>query len=181
MRSKLAVVLLLALGCAGAVQAASPDPDLPKPGVNWRYITLNDTTTTSKCVGDPRTPLCAVETIRACFLRRDDRLCMKVRDEPAFEHIKPFANSVDIVGIRYRVLSATRVGPPDIPKRAKTGRYAWLAGDVSMKVDIRQCRRTLANCNDPEPVEQFDVRKVDGRWKVIDWGASAYQWLEKEP
>ena len=46
----------------------------PKPA-RWRVMTMEDATSTSRCIGDPRTPLCAVETHTACFIRRQVRLC----------------------------------------------------------------------------------------------------------
>ena len=39
---------------------------------------ITQTEATSDCIGDPRTPMCAVETFVACFTRRDTSLCRKV-------------------------------------------------------------------------------------------------------
>jgi hypothetical protein len=41
----------------------------------WRTLTDSEETTTSKCIGKPVTPICAVETLNACFKRKQIELC----------------------------------------------------------------------------------------------------------
>lgn len=63
------------------VHAAEP---LPRPDARgqWRVITADDATTTSRCIGNPTTPACAIETHLACFVRRQQELCDKVHLVP---------------------------------------------------------------------------------------------------
>ena len=83
----LVAVLMLGLvstgHAGGEVAVSAPDANAdvlapptakPKPA-RWRIMTMEDATSTSRCIGDPRTPLCAVETLMACFIRRQVRLC----------------------------------------------------------------------------------------------------------
>jgi hypothetical protein len=69
-------VLLASLPSAWAGDRATWR-DLPAltPKGHPRIMTLSDETSTSKCIGKPVTPLCAVETKMACFLRGDPNLC----------------------------------------------------------------------------------------------------------
>lgn len=39
---------------------------------------ITQTNETSECIGDPRTPVCAVETLLACFIRQQRSLCETV-------------------------------------------------------------------------------------------------------
>ena len=51
----------------------------PNSGLNFdgsfRLMTRDDTTSTSKCIGNPVTPLCAIETHLACWARDNKELC----------------------------------------------------------------------------------------------------------
>ena len=51
--------------CAAAIIAVMPHASAQE----IRSITRTEAT--SQCIGDPRTPLCAVETLLACFTRHD--------------------------------------------------------------------------------------------------------------
>jgi hypothetical protein len=52
---------------SGSSLAQTPDPDLPAidPPGKGRVMTHDDLTSTSNCIGNPITPLCAVETVIA--------------------------------------------------------------------------------------------------------------------
>jgi len=88
----LLVVLLLCLSGSLSVRAAEPTPDsyprvqsragweasaaaqgLPPltPRKIWWTLGWNAKTTTSHCIGDPRSPLCAAETMMACEAQGD--------------------------------------------------------------------------------------------------------------
>jgi hypothetical protein len=159
------------LSCVGLFSAAAHDPDVPKPDPPdfWRYITLDDATTTSKCIGDPRTPLCAVETMNACFVRRDDHLCMLVRDEPPFEHIGPIPEARRLDEFRYRVISARRVGREDIPREFRSGDLAWHVGDVKILVEEEYCSPQTSQCGFFHGGGPYIVRKRGSKWKMVDW------------
>jgi hypothetical protein len=67
-----------------------------KDGGEVRTITA--TSATSDCIGDPRTPVCAVETLLACFARQDMALCKRVTARP----VEPVGRKWDIT---YRILA----------------------------------------------------------------------------
>lgn len=58
---------------------------------------ITSTTATSDCIGDPKTPVCAVETFLACIARLDHGLCAKVTKEPLqnTEKLFPFSYRVE--------------------------------------------------------------------------------------
>ncbi|WP_374633834.1 hypothetical protein [Ferrovibrio sp.] len=59
----------------GAAQAAEPRPDPPG---QYRIIGPDGAPGQSDCIGQPYSALCAVETLLACFARRDEGLCQRV-------------------------------------------------------------------------------------------------------
>jgi hypothetical protein len=62
---------------AANMSLAGGDADLPAPDPpgHWRYITQDAERTTSQCIGDPKTPLCAMETVWACYVRNKAEFC----------------------------------------------------------------------------------------------------------
>lgn len=69
---------------------------------------ISQTSSTSHCIGDPQTPLCAVETYLACTVRLDHGLCDKI-GYFGLGLGEPRKN------IRYRILSYYVVRSADIP------------------------------------------------------------------
>src|SRR5690606_41371687 len=69
---------LLVLFTAGNAMAQLPAVDPPD---QFRLIGTPERSD-SRCIGRPETPLCAVETLLACFARRDDALCWRVWHPP---------------------------------------------------------------------------------------------------
>ena len=63
-----AALMPLAEGVAGGPAHSGKYP-------RWRMLTDSEDTTTSKCIGKPVTPICAVETLKACFKRSQIELC----------------------------------------------------------------------------------------------------------
>lgn len=43
----------------------------PASSEEWATLTFDPATSSSRCIGNPMTPLCAVETHKACFLWND--------------------------------------------------------------------------------------------------------------
>ncbi len=165
--------LIAALLCAAPVRAADPGlPAIDPPG-QGRVMTHDDSTTTSKCVGNPITPLCAVETIIACFERKDGELCrigMNVEGKPYFMHAQPQPRPYRFQ--RYRILSSQHVDaisllPPWFIK--KHGQYQ--PGDVQIVVLEQACQRNPERCDPVNSSDRFTyvVRRADSRWFVINW------------
>ncbi len=44
--------------------------------------TITTTSATSSCIGAPKTPVCAVETLLGCFARREAKLCRSITMQP---------------------------------------------------------------------------------------------------
>lgn len=129
---RIAAVLLLPV----VAQAQPADPDLPSldpPGV-WRALTLDDETSTSKCIGDPKTPLCALETTRACFWRALSRLCRKVEVDRMSSRPRPEGS-----WLSYRIVSARRLTAEAPPDREKEWPYEWRPGDILIGTFQRDC------------------------------------------
>src|SRR5919204_386353 len=73
--SLLFLLLLLPLTPPAARAAVEEREALGRadPKGSWRELTAERGT--SACVGDPKTPICAVETVLACLQRGDWKLC----------------------------------------------------------------------------------------------------------
>ena len=63
--------IVLAAGLPAAQAGGGEEPTIRR---------ITPTEADSDCIGDPRTPLCAVETRMACFIRKDVSLCRQVGD-----------------------------------------------------------------------------------------------------
>jgi hypothetical protein len=87
--------------CLGAAAAREFDPN------DIRIITPTEATST--CIGEPKTPVCAVETMMACMVRRDESLCRRVGIEKACFDSK-------ISGIAYRIDETRFLRESDIPE-----------------------------------------------------------------
>jgi hypothetical protein len=181
----LALAALVALAAALLSEARAADADLPAidPPGHWRLMTQDPDTTSSKCVGDPKTPLCAVETIRACFIRRDDNLCrvgMGLDHPPGV--IKSFKTPWAYEW--YRIVDVKQLGEKDLrvtdtdPKYTDDPEYspwAWRTGDVKIAAFIINCSQYIdeikpARCQKhPLPPTTYIVRKEGTRWRVVDW------------
>jgi hypothetical protein len=71
-------ILFFLLLTTAALAADAPDfTKDPATGVK-RVMTKESKTTDSQCVGDPKTPVCAFETLIACVTRRAPWLCQLV-------------------------------------------------------------------------------------------------------
>jgi hypothetical protein len=180
---RLSLLLIAALSCAAPTQAQPRDPDLPAvdPPGKWRIMAHHDDASTSKCIGKPITPLCAVETVIACLARGENELC---RIGMGFDE------SVDL-GVRvldaddhlaYRVLSARRFDARNLPARrhlaSQVDPPSWYTddrrenrpGDYEIVVSERQCSRH-------EPCRRifsdltYFVRWKGDQWVVLDWEA----------
>jgi hypothetical protein len=188
MQRPLALLALLTLLAAWPRSAAlAADPDLPRidPPGHWRLMTQDPATTTSKCVGDTSTPLCTVETIRACFIRRDDELCrigMGLDHPPGLVSLKVRGNYE-----RYRIVEVKRIREKDLritdidPKYTHDPDYApwvWQAGDLKINILGIECSQYIdklrpAMCEKGHlPPIAYIVRKEGQGWRVVDWSDS---------
>lgn len=165
----LATYLLMLIASPALAQADDPMLPQPDPPGVWRKLTLDDATTTSKCIGNPVTPVCAVETYWACFLRRQPELCDMVQ-----AGVRPLLNREPRVRLdvreEYRITSARRPSPLDPVDPATEGNMKPQAGDVVIWLISRLCFGPLdddSDCtlgveNDPPYVHM--LRKQGDIW-----------------
>ncbi len=156
-----------------AVLAAPPawahrDPDLPPIDgpKHWHKLTHDDATSTSRCLGRPDTPLCAVETVQACFMRRTDEYCRYTPEfAQALKGLPPIRESR-----RYWVTAAERVSQTRTHK-IFVGSYADpLPGDVIIAVDIVACFDGRCGKRLDLPIGYL-LRKTEGGWRAVTWEA----------
>lgn len=131
----LVLALLLLMSPAWA-QPADPDLPLPDPPGIWRKLTHDDATTDSRCIGHPKTPLCAIETYFACFLRREPDYCDIVK---AGVRPLPQVGKVPHKREEYRIVYARRPSKLDPLDPATEGTARWQPGDVLVGFMWRAC------------------------------------------
>jgi hypothetical protein len=163
---------------AAAIPARADDVPLPEltPKGQYLVMTQDDATSTSKCIGDPKTPLCAVETEMAVQVRGKldfQRIAMGLEGGPLFDDRKPGSPIIYRV-VRREVLSDRRF--PWNPKRDlgwRNGGLIMQAGDIRIDIIYVNCYReiSLTACEHfwGSP-EAYIVRRMGDRWVVITWG-----------
>lgn len=156
--------LMALLALVGTAEAADPDlPPLDPPG-HWRKLTRDDKTTTSRCIGRPVTPLCAIETLHACFVRNDKDLCRIANgyEPPDFGVTVEFNETV-----RYRVVSAWRLRPQNVQPQ----NLGWDAkgtreiGDIELGVTEIRCTPRCAG--EPTRTSIYTLRQFSNFWRVV--------------
>jgi hypothetical protein len=169
----LALLIAALLGPMAGTRAADsivkPDP----PGV-WRILGPDDKDTTSKCIGKPKTPICAVETFLACFVRDDESLCgnSAIYERPSRHTLRrvPFA--------AYRFVGSTRVGGRGWWRTVESrfgGHYRSILararlGDLAVFVHSVPCH-TPRNCIEmwrKSPPMLYAVRREGAIWRIVD-------------
>jgi len=140
---------------------------------------ITQTSATSDCIGDPKTPLCAVETFRACFARQDRSLCRLV-GQP----------DVQFVGgaqtVEYIVGSIEAIRAADIS--ADEGHLFWKkAGNQVIDVAARYCPVGRNVCPDESwTYYSYVVGQAPGQWNIVswysenDWDPDDFLYLPKE-
>ena len=140
----------------------------------WRTLTDSEETTTSKCIGKPITPICAVETFFACFNRKQIELCRMAflnGESEEFNLGPPFPDyKTEYTIIKYQTI---RHAPPR-PKNMGPGgeKFDEKPGDVRVDITARSCQLTRDTCAG-EPTQSFVyiTRHVGDRWLVYDYSA----------
>jgi len=140
----------------------------------WRTLTDRDETTTSKCIGKPVTPICAVETARACFDRSRLELCRMAflnGESETFHLGPPYPEyKTEYIIIRYQTIRQVPPPPPNLASGG--GKFKEKPGDARVDFTARSCSITRDTCAG-EPTESFGAitRHVGDRWFVIDYWA----------
>ena len=158
-------MLVAAVVSGSGVSAQAADPDLPPPDppFHWRYVTQDPATTDSQCIGDPRSPECAVDTAEACFTRRDNALCDKVAMPMGYQTKPPQTRFS-----RYHIISSRRLRDVDIPAHHRNdGKWSWKAGDVQVTVHWVRCLDD--GCWPGFTETTFTMRRVGDAWAIVYW------------
>jgi hypothetical protein len=129
---------LLAACCLAAIAFSTA----PAGAGELRAITSKKETSSSRCIGDPKTPLCAVETAMACELWGEQELCNAV------DYIDPFGRK--------------EIRKPTPEQRQKTWLYNVI-GEQTMTVD--DALQFLG-------IEEYSVDNiwVSGDTAILIWG-----------
>ncbi len=124
--------------------------------------TITQTESTSKCIGDPRTPLCAVETLLACNIRGQIELCQMIGRDAL-----DFVGKVHISQKKYFLFSKKTIREQDMSKDLE-GAYWHRIGFVEL--DIKS--RSYFEDGRLWPVKEWDtysymLKPVGNQWHVV--------------
>lgn len=139
------------------------------------------------CIGQPTTPMCAVETAEACSEWGEATLCRAVSYQPPFEHWgRNVYWGADLT--RYKEVGTHVLTADDIPDWAtKQGATSWRVGDLAYDVWFQTCRPSdacvFATAADPRKrkgegcpasdcewevaARTYILRQTKGLWKVV--------------
>jgi hypothetical protein len=176
-------VLVAALLLAAALPAyAGEDAPLPPltPKGEFLVMTQDDATSSSKCIGNPVTPMCAVETKLACDQRKNAELCELAIGAPldpefrrlAYENQKPDATPFKYRVVHREVLTDRRFPWRPSYLRDRPNEISMRVGDVRIDIlDVTPEYKYLsrAYCGLTSPRVAYIVRKRDRRWLITDW------------
>jgi len=133
---------------------------------SFRLMTRDDSTSTSKCIGNPISPVCAFETYMACQLRGNEELCEislgKKAGPPA-----PFKTAEFITAITgYRIMAIRQYTPEHLPYSSQN-RFGITPWDVGIKLEKTSCYG--GECQEPYPhdEESYLLRKKGNVWFVV--------------
>lgn len=144
-------------------------PARPEPKAKWKRITNFGAETQTDCIGNPKTPICAVETFIACLAYRDGDLCAIAENYPdmRIEFDAPERRRV----MDYNVRSLGAFKNASIPKGMDVN-WTPVAGDQLAVVDIRECQYVESSwqCRPftGPSGHFFFLKPVAGRWYVKD-------------
>ena len=131
-------------------------------------IALNSAT--SACIGQPTTPVCAVETLLACWVRGQSGLCraVAVSEARAAERIAGPGSSPE-ADTQYSIDRASTIRREDVTDDLRAVEW-FKPGFVLVELVRRACPQGPQRCDD-EPWEEMQivVRPEAGRWSVVVW------------
>lgn len=170
------IVLSLVACSTHPQQRADPLADIP-PQDELRFISADDAT--SMCIGDPKTPICAVETLLTCFARADIHLCQRlgITDVELSQSRKTEKYKI----ISAKVMTADDAKRGDLLQEPENPPEWWNSNTVEIIVskpdgDDGQCH--LTNCRfigSPPSVGDeccyytFITNPIGNEWHIISW------------
>ena len=128
---------------------------------------ISESRSTSTCIGDPRTPACAVETVIACFALHRIELCRAAGVEKTVDLALMEAPGV----VEYVIKAVRELEPGD--------RYCWRGNPGGRCViyetglfSVSVLRKIGRGAGAVSLQTDYLVREVDGRWRVLEWASS---------
>lgn len=106
---------------------------------NFRILRFRPQWTSSDCIGEPKTPLCAAETAMACWLRMDGNLCGAIGWDTTYDiEVEPRKGRT-IKAMAYHVRGEKRLTKGDIPPKYEKAPHNWRHGDVAVRMRVYYC------------------------------------------
>ena len=135
-------------------------------GGELRVMDFEDAATTSRCIGNPVTPLCAIETLEACRIRSKWNYCEMTGYDPGVLEGRVFDAYARLQYFRYEIIGRRVLETKDIPSWARNqGKKSWKTGDVAMQVWWQDCppddKCVMATLNDPTRIYGKGCRNFD--------------------
>lgn len=149
------------------VFAGGNDQDL---GLNFdgsfRLMTQEDSTSTSKCIGNPISPICAFETYLACRVRDNNELCEIANGEKTGSPTPFKLDKNRIVKTGYRIMAIRQYTPQHMPAPSRN-RIEIKPWDVGVTLDTANC--TYGKCDGPYPDTRVSylLRQRGDVWFVV--------------
>jgi hypothetical protein len=174
---------LAALALASAVAPLDGKSASAAADAAWRQVSQDSAT--SRCIGDPKTAVCAVETVIACVVRREAQLCRIAAVDPGdglFERMTAQKLPPQHYG-RYKINGVHTVRRDEIPGIfAEFGSHdpdlrmkgievlGIAAGDLRVTTAETECWSDMKRqCGPIFALKDYYVRRVDDRWRVVTW------------
>jgi hypothetical protein len=172
-------LICLAVGVVTGGHAFAKDeaPAIDKPGY-WRVMGQDDEHSTSRCIGNPDTPLCAIETIIACFVRKNNELC-KIGQGAYWVDLRISGLPQPVWAHRYRVVKVKRI-TRDHQRHSYLGRHPppVLKGDLIVTIQDNDCYYGKCQKILPYPLDYrvFLVRFSEKQWHIVSWDGVVDRW-----
>lgn len=155
--------------CFAAVPIAVPGT---LAGETWRVLDYENKGSTSQCIGEASTPICAVETLEACLKRGEWGLCEPVRYDPSFLEGRLPSDYLRLYFFRYRVIGSGVLGPADVPPRTKAQDGTPLRpGDTALLLEWQGC----------PPIEKCVIESRDDPSRAYGEGCRGLDLCESYP
>ena len=145
--------LVLSLGMLGPIR-----------GQEGQIRRITPTEADSACIGNPITPLCAVETWIACITREDLSLCRAVGQD--YEFFKPTGG---LWAAEYVIERMHKIRPEDVTEELKDTDW-FKPGYFDIVVRERFCALPQTTClGKTWSRYYYNVKPVGGLWHMVAW------------
>jgi len=148
----------------------------PDPVGTWRTVT--QTSATSDCIGNPRTPACALDTLAACIARRDAVLC-DIGTVRGYHIWKDHFLDLSPSGqrdLQYRIVAIKELDEDSLNWQEKTDGEltagdAQSIGDIRIVAAYRECLPASGAAPSCGPVFHLILWAWPDHigWQILDW------------